>query len=273
MIFDPQWLAPAYSGANGQPVADAFAGWFARLPVWLAPSVGGLVLALVVRRLLRRRWRRPARASVAARRPRRLGRVGGGRWARGVAGRRSLLSVLAVLLLLTVWGCSRASARAPGSSSPAVVAGGRQRVSGTVRGPGRCRLVAGKPQSLCAPGAVDVRVTQATIGRTICRRGYTKAIRPSLAATQAVRSQIARSEFFSLGPAGELDHLIPLELGGASDVRNLWLQPGPIPNAKDGLENRLHAAVCSGRLRLAAAQQQIVVAWSAGARRGVLQVR
>ena len=69
-------------------------------------------------------------------------------------------------------------------------------------------------------------------------------------------------------PAGsyELDHLVPLELGGDNSNRNLWPEPAaPAPgfHQKDELENYLHEAVCSGRLGLTDVQQGIATAWYA----------
>lgn len=59
----------------------------------------------------------------------------------------------------------------------------------------------------------------------------------------------------------EIDHLIPRELGGADDVKNLWPEPyGTQPwNAirKDMLENKLHDEVCAGNISLIDAQRQI----------------
>ena len=75
------------------------------------------------------------------------------------------------------------------------------------------------------------------------------------------------------GPHGcELDHLIPLELGGSNSPRNLWPQPydGPMSaHAKDKLENRLHAMVCSGEISLQEAQRAIATDWVAAHRRFV----
>ena len=60
----------------------------------------------------------------------------------------------------------------------------------------------------------------------------------------------------------ELDHLIPLEIGGApSDLRNLWPQPIDEAHVKDGEEDDLHHAVCSGRMTLAQAQQRMLERW------------
>ncbi len=65
----------------------------------------------------------------------------------------------------------------------------------------------------------------------------------------------------------ELDHLIPLELGGApDDVANLWPEPWTGPwNArqKDAVENFLHRQVCNGAISLARAQAAIATNWTA----------
>jgi hypothetical protein len=63
--------------------------------------------------------------------------------------------------------------------------------------------------------------------------------------------------------AMELDHLVPLELGGADDTRNIFVQMAPWYHEKDKLENFLHAAVCSGTMSLPAAQQCIAKNWIA----------
>jgi hypothetical protein len=64
----------------------------------------------------------------------------------------------------------------------------------------------------------------------------------------------------------EVDHLIPLELGGSNVIENLWPQPASNPNGhgfrvKDRLENWLHARVCSSRMTLRAAQRAIRTNW------------
>jgi len=55
----------------------------------------------------------------------------------------------------------------------------------------------------------------------------------------------------------ELDHLVPRELGGADDERNLWPEPWSDAHVKDRRENALHVAVCRGDLRLETAQAEI----------------
>lgn len=68
-------------------------------------------------------------------------------------------------------------------------------------------------------------------------------------------------------PSGmyEVDHFIPLELGGSNDLTNLWPQPAdPMPgfHQKDCVEDYLHAQVCKlGSMSLADAQREIVSDW------------
>jgi len=57
-----------------------------------------------------------------------------------------------------------------------------------------------------------------------------------------------------------------LELGGANDVHNLWPQPRNEAHAKDRVEDELHEAVWSARMRLANAQQRIVRDWERAVR-------
>ncbi len=64
----------------------------------------------------------------------------------------------------------------------------------------------------------------------------------------------------------ELDHLIPLELGGCPDcIVNLWPEPYNAPlgaHEKDKVENYLHDNVCSGQLTLIQAQNEIAADWA-----------
>jgi len=65
--------------------------------------------------------------------------------------------------------------------------------------------------------------------------------------------------------AYEVDYLITPELGGATDIRNLWPEPyfNTAWNArvKDQLEDRLHQMVCSGELDLSTAQRDLAKDW------------
>lgn len=152
-------------------------------------------------------------------------------------------------------------------------------VDGPAPAPGTCRFgtVGGQPlpDRACTPGAVDTTVTQGNLARTLCRRGgYTDSVRPPREVTDAFK-RVARAAYAAPGPSSdyELDHLVPLGLGGASDSRNLWPErnigdPSQYDrsftrgaNAKDGVESRLHTAVCRGEVSLARAQAAVAVNW------------
>ena len=108
------------------------------------------------------------------------------------------------------------------------------------------------------PGVLNAAVTQATIASTICVHGWTKTVRPSSSYTGELKLLQMR-EYGAPGTPSEYqeDHLISLELGGdPDDPRNLWPQPRPWADRVDTTENELNDAVCSGRLRLATAQQR-----------------
>lgn len=66
-------------------------------------------------------------------------------------------------------------------------------------------------------------------------------------------------------PAFKVDHLIPVELGGADTIDNLWPQSRSIKpyNAKrkELLTQRLLARIASGQMTLAQAQNEIREDW------------
>lgn len=135
-------------------------------------------------------------------------------------------------------------------------------VTGTLAGPCRARDNGRLPDRHCTPGAIDPAVTQADIGSTICVPGYTATVRPPESQTEAFKLGRAYPAYgLPSGTTSELDHLVPLELGGANDAANLWPEVGPVPNAKDSVENALKKAVCDGQIRLAPAQRAIARDW------------
>jgi hypothetical protein len=62
----------------------------------------------------------------------------------------------------------------------------------------------------------------------------------------------------------EVDHLVPLELGGTNDLKNLGRNQtnlGQDHPKRTPLENELHARVCAGKMTLADAQHCIASNW------------
>jgi hypothetical protein len=120
------------------------------------------------------------------------------------------------------------------------------------------------PGALCTPGSVRGDVTQDNINSTVCRPGWAAKVRPPQSETGTVKTEAMRAYRIPAGQRGvtQLDHLMPIELGGSSDVTKLWPQVSDEPdhgnrNTKDDVEAALRTAVCTGRVPLAAAQQAI----------------
>ncbi len=154
----------------------------------------------------------------------------------------------------------------PATAAPAAGAGLQQihdpgQVTGSLSGP--CSDNGQDPDSSCTPGSIDPAVTQANISSTICSSGYTATVRPPEGQTEAFKYNEAYPAYsVASGTKTELDHLVPLELGGSNDATNLWPEVPPSPNPKDGVENDLNHAVCSHQVTLAAAQQAIASDWT-----------
>jgi hypothetical protein len=147
------------------------------------------------------------------------------------------------------------------------------------------------PDPAFTPGATNPAVTQATIGQTICVSGWTATVRPPESYTNRIKILEAGAggfvvyqgvsyavHGFQLADASighyELDHFIPLELGGSpADPLNLWMEPYEAPKGtafvgassktKDKVENAAKAAVCAGRVALVDAQRQMQADWFA----------
>jgi hypothetical protein len=108
------------------------------------------------------------------------------------------------------------------------------------------------------PGVLNPAVTQATIASTICRRGWTRTIRPPVDYTNDLKRKQLRLHGLRGPPSAyQEDHLISLELGGSpADPRNLWPEPYPRASKVDQVENELNRRVCAGSLTLAEAQRR-----------------
>ena len=191
--------------------------------------------------------------------------------------RRTAACVLSAVIALAA--CSAAGSTAP--VRPSARARSRPGLSASTASadavraqakPGSCRARGAgrfsRPDPRCTPGAVNPQVTQSEIGQTICRRGWTASVRPPESVTEPEKRAAMRA-YGDSGPlhAYEYDHLIALELGGATnDPRNLWPERGASPNPKDQLERRLNRLVCERRMALAEAQRLIAGDWTSAYR-------
>jgi len=176
------------------------------------------------------------------------------------------LTVVIAALMLTVITAGAAFASTPGLKQ--VRDPGH--VTGTLHG--RCYFRDGNklPDPRCTPGSIDPIVTQANIKSTICRSGWTDPhLRPPESQTEHFKRYVAFPHYgLTWYQESELDHLVPLELGGSNDATNLWPELGkPSGNPKDSVENALNRAVCSGRVSLARAQAAIASNWMTAEKR------
>lgn len=177
-----------------------------------------------------------------------------------------------------------ASVAAPAAPGTVVTASGHgwsaAGLDGPVPAPGTCRIrwtAAGEPlpDPKCTPGARDSAVTPATLSATICRKGgYTASVRPPATLTDAAKAKIMAAYGIPAQESSkyELDHLIPLGAGGASDVRNLWPEPNTfvastkseyVHNDKDQIESDAQRAICNGTAQLDALQGAFASDWTA----------
>jgi hypothetical protein len=167
----------------------------------------------------------------------------------------AILTITGVLLA----GCATAASSAP--RDPRAAAG---RPLAPVTRSSACRRRGALPDPACTPGSV---LTSSPT--RICASGYARSVRD---VPSAEKRAIYRAYSIGFHPRGayEVDHLVPLELGGANDPANLWPEPAlPHPgfHQKDKLENVLHDRVCSGSMSLASAQRAIAGNWLADYRR------
>ncbi len=119
-----------------------------------------------------------------------------------------------------------------------------------------CRVRGSLPDPACTPGAV---LASATPGR-ICVSGYTARVRN---VSETLKARVYAAYGIASHAAGsyEVDHLVPLELGGSNARANLWPERAPGFGRKDALENAYHDAVCNGTLQLAVAQRRMARNW------------
>jgi hypothetical protein len=144
------------------------------------------------------------------------------------------------------------------------------------------------PNRMLTPGAVDQTVTS----ETICAHDWGSGQPPQAGAGDLTYSKAARHTSAELkdevfaeynlvnphdnGQSYEVDHLVPLSLGGADVRENLWpesrIGDGMNAWAKDRLEYRLFRLVCDPppgvpRMALREAQAAFTPDWVAGYRK------
>jgi len=179
-----------------------------------------------------------------------------------------------VLLVPVIWLLYQFSknasptARALGSAPPTNVAveGGlsAQIVSGQLYLPaqskfGDCHVHDKLPDSACTPGEVNPEATLEKLKDP----EWIKAARD---VSEKTKQEIYREYGITEHHKGEyeIDHLIPIELGGSNNKANLWpelAEPRPGFHEKDELENYFHGVVKKGYLSLAGAQFVFATNW------------
>ncbi len=125
-----------------------------------------------------------------------------------------------------------------------------------------CTIAGPLPDRACTPGSV---FADATVEK-ICVSGYSKSVR---SVSTKLRKQLFAAYsivYPQVSGAYELDHLIPLAIGGDNSAANLFpeaAEPKPGFKEKDVVEVYLQEQVCAGNVDLAAAQKQIAADWTA----------
>ncbi len=125
-----------------------------------------------------------------------------------------------------------------------------------------CQIRGALPDPECTPGDIFNSIPL----ETICTHGYTKTVRNvSLATKKKVYAMYGIAYPPSRG-SYEMDHLIPLALGGNNNIANLFpeaAQPKPGFKEKDVVEMYLYQEVCAGHINLGYAQATIAKDWLA----------
>lgn len=124
--------------------------------------------------------------------------------------------------------------------------------------PSNCTWHLPYPDPTCTPGIILTHNTS-----LICIPGYATSVRN---VSQATKDKVYKMYGISTHITGEweIDHLIPLSLGGSNDIANLWPEPSkPYPGfyQKDRVEQYFYNEVCAGRMSLDIAQMEIVNNW------------
>lgn len=123
-----------------------------------------------------------------------------------------------------------------------------------------CEAMGPLPDPGCTPGAIFPGATK----DETCVSGYSKKVRNvSVGLKKKVFAQYGIEYPVPFG-SYEVDHLIPLALGGNNNIANLWPKSAePFPGfwEKNITGNYLHEEVCAGNIALGVAQERIANDW------------
>lgn len=118
----------------------------------------------------------------------------------------------------------------------------------------RCHSVGALPDRVCSPGVSETTDLAVICGSSTRERRH-------------VSRELRRQVFAEYGIAWSnrggwiLDHVVPLEVGGANVIQNLAPQTRTDAEAKDLYEGLAHREVCSGRMTVGAAQAAFMADW------------
>jgi hypothetical protein len=119
------------------------------------------------------------------------------------------------------------------------------------------------PDPSCTPGAYNSTVTPAVFGN---KKFTTECVRNCI--TGIPKKETTYTAYnIKENASCELDHLVPLEMGGADSLDNIWPQCGQAPNGKaykaikDQIESYLAIQVLSG-MDLDSARKGIASDWT-----------
>lgn len=118
------------------------------------------------------------------------------------------------------------------------------------------------PNRTMTPG--DIMSTNIT---EICVSGYSDTVRNVSQNTREIVFIMYKLSPNQPEGSFEVDHLVPLSIGGSNDIKNLWPQPkDPRPGykEKDVLENYYHRQVCDGKMDIKEAQAIMANNWFQG---------
>src|ERR1700742_1018086 len=139
---------------------------------------------------------------------------------------------------------------------------------GSARTGGPCQTIRASngyplPDPKCTPGAYNPTVTASVFGS---RKFTTKCVRDCL--TDGAQKRTTYKNYgVKQNPSCELDHLVPLEMGGADSLDNIWPQCGQAPygknfkEIKDQVESYLAIKILQG-MDIQRAREGIASDWT-----------